>query len=70
MSEQEMCHASDARRKVAILATHGFCAMYQLHYWPTIPGRGEYVRLALEYAGVEYIDVARQPRDEGAAKMR
>ncbi|MBB6095303.1 glutathione S-transferase [Povalibacter uvarum] len=38
--------------------------MYELHYWPTIQGRGEYVRLALEYAGVEYIDVARQPGDE------
>jgi glutathione S-transferase len=33
---------------------------YELFYWPTIQGRGEYVRLALEEAGVEYIDVARQ----------
>jgi glutathione S-transferase len=31
----------------------------QLYYWPTIPGRGEFVRLALEYAGVRYVDVAR-----------
>jgi glutathione S-transferase len=42
--------------------------MYELHYWPTIQGRGEYVRLALEYAGVEYIDVARQPGDEGGGE--
>src|SRR3954452_12225452 len=32
---------------------------YQLYYWPTIQGRGEYVRLALEDAGVAYDDVAR-----------
>jgi glutathione S-transferase len=32
---------------------------YQLHYWPTIQGRGEFVRLALEAAGAEYVDVAR-----------
>jgi len=34
---------------------------YDLYYWPTIQGRGEFVRLALEEAGVEYIDVARRP---------
>jgi glutathione S-transferase len=33
--------------------------MYQLHYWPTIQGRGEFVRLALEAAGADYVDVAR-----------
>lgn len=32
---------------------------YELYYWPTIQGRGEYVRLALEDAGADYIDVAR-----------
>ncbi len=32
---------------------------YELYYWPTIQGRGEYVRLALEEAGAEYVDVAR-----------
>jgi glutathione S-transferase len=32
---------------------------YELYYWPTIPGRGEFVRLALEEAGAEYEDVAR-----------
>ena len=32
---------------------------YELFYWPTIPGRGEFVRLALEYAGAAYLDVAR-----------
>ena len=33
---------------------------YQFYYWPMIQGRGEVVRLALEEAGVEYVDVARQ----------
>jgi len=35
---------------------------YQLYYWPTIQGRGEFVRLALEEAGVPYADVARGKR--------
>jgi glutathione S-transferase len=34
---------------------------YKLYYWPTIPGRGEFVRLALEEGGVRYRDVAREP---------
>jgi glutathione S-transferase len=33
---------------------------YELFYWPTIQGRGEFVRLALEEAGVAYVDVARE----------
>jgi glutathione S-transferase len=32
---------------------------YELYYWPGIQGRGEFVRLALEAAGTDYIDVAR-----------
>jgi glutathione S-transferase len=32
---------------------------YLLYYWPGIPGRGEFVRLALEQAGAAYDDVAR-----------
>jgi glutathione S-transferase len=34
---------------------------YDLFYWPGIQGRGEFVRLALEDAGADYRDVARQP---------
>ncbi|MFL6581609.1 MAG: glutathione S-transferase [Burkholderiales bacterium] len=33
---------------------------YELYYWPSIPGRGEFIRLALEDAGASYIDVARR----------
>jgi len=40
---------------------------YELYYWPTIQGRGEFVRLALEEAGADYIDVARE--SEGLAVM-
>ena len=32
---------------------------YLLYYWPEIQGRGEFVRLALEYAGAAYVDVLR-----------
>ena len=42
---------------------------YELYYWPTIQGRGEYVRLALEEAGADYVDVARGERGM-AAMMR
>jgi len=35
---------------------------YELYYWPGIQGRGEFVRLALEDAGADYVDVARRPR--------
>lgn len=34
---------------------------YQLYYWPGIQGRGEFVRLAFEDAGADYVDVARGP---------
>lgn len=36
--------------------------VYELHYWPSIQGRGEFVRLALEDAGARYVDVCRQSR--------
>ena len=35
---------------------------YELFYWPGIPGRGEFVRLALEDAGAAYVDVCRDKR--------
>ena len=38
---------------------------YELYYWSHIQGRGEFVRLALEQAGAEYIDVARGPERDG-----
>lgn len=38
---------------------------YALYYWPSIPGRGEFIRLVLEQAGVAYDDVARRPKKTG-----
>ena len=38
---------------------------YELHYWPTIQGRGEFVRLALAAAGAPYVDVARGAEGSG-----
>jgi glutathione S-transferase len=35
---------------------------YQLHYWPGIQGRGEFIRLALEDAGADYADKAPEDR--------
>lgn len=38
---------------------------YELYYWDGIPGRGEFVRLALEDAGAAYVEVARRPQAKG-----
>ena len=38
---------------------------YEFYYWPTIQGRGEFVRLALEDAGAAYVDVARGREEDG-----
>jgi glutathione S-transferase len=43
---------------------------YELYYWPSIQGRGEFVRLALEDAGADYVDVARVAKHGMAAMMR
>ncbi|WP_076072158.1 glutathione S-transferase [Sphingomonas montana] len=36
---------------------------YELWYWPDIPGRGEFVRLALEAGGIPYRDVVMDAPD-------
>ena len=38
---------------------------YELYYWPSIQGRGEFVRLALEDGGAEYLDVGRLSKRAG-----
>jgi glutathione S-transferase len=38
---------------------------YELYYWPTIQGRGEFIRLTLEEAGADYRDIARLPERKG-----
>ena len=69
-----------ARRKISAPArsiigrsepiSRGSNAMrYELYYWPTIQGRGEFVRLALEEAGADYVDVARRPGRRGVPAM-
>jgi glutathione S-transferase len=40
---------------------YGLAMNYELYYWPEIQGRGEFVRLVLEDADCEYVDVAREP---------
>jgi glutathione S-transferase len=44
-------------------------APYELIYWPTLPGRGEFVRLLFEEAAVPYTDTA-QELDPGAAAKK
>jgi len=43
---------------------------YELYYWPGIQGRGEFVRLALEDASADYVDVARKAGGGVPAVMR
>jgi glutathione S-transferase len=42
---------------------------FELYYWPTVQGRGEFIRLALEEAGADYVDVARRPGKRGLSAM-
>jgi glutathione S-transferase len=43
---------------------------YRLYYWAEIQGRGEFIRLALEFAGAEYVDVLRHSGDFSFPKKR
>lgn len=38
---------------------------YELYYWPEIQGRGEFIRLTLEEAGADYVDIARRSERGG-----
>lgn len=42
--------------------------MYNLYYWSHIQGRGEFVRLALEAAGADYVDVVRRSGKNGGGR--
>lgn len=42
---------------------------YELYYWPGIQGRGEFIRLALEEAGADYVDIARHSDRGGMTAM-
>ena len=46
-------------------AAHKGDARYELIYWPFLQGRGEFVRLVLEEAGADYVDLARLPESDG-----
>ena len=43
---------------------------YELYYWPSIQGRGEFIRLAFEEAGADYVDVARRGKAGMSAMTR
>ena len=42
---------------------------YELYYWPTIQGRGEFVRLALEEAGADYVRRRAEARRQGQRRL-
>ena len=44
-------------------------ARYELYYWPSIPGRGEPVRLTFAMGSIAYRDVAREA-DDGVAILQ
>src|SRR5262245_44526304 len=44
-----------------------FVMRYELYYWPSIQGRGEFVRLTLEDGDADYVDVVRV--GHGMSKM-
>jgi glutathione S-transferase len=48
-----------------LTSTPAATAEYELLYWPGLQGRGEFVRLAFEDAGVPYVDVGRLPAADG-----
>jgi glutathione S-transferase len=43
---------------------------YELYYWPGLQGRGEFVRLALEEAGDEYVDIAKDAGGQAVAARK
>lgn len=45
-------------------------AVYELYYWPMLPGRGEIIRMLLEDAGVPYRDVAREDGVKAVVEAR
>jgi glutathione S-transferase len=50
---------------LTVVGRRGAAMAYEFFYWPEIQGRGEFVRLALEDAGADYIDVARGLESDG-----
>ena len=43
---------------------------YELYYWDGLQGRGEFIRLALEESGADYVDVIRLPREQGGGASK
>jgi len=42
---------------------------YELYDWPIVQGRGEFIRLALEETGADYVDMARRSGKRGVPAM-
>jgi glutathione S-transferase len=66
MSESAARSAQEQFQRIS--GANGFMR-YELYYHPTVQGRGEFVRLALEEAGADYVDVAHRWGKAGVAAM-
>src|SRR5260370_35571371 len=65
-----MCSGNASSPTMSASAEGAATMIYELYYWPTVQGRGEFVRLALEEVGAGYRDVARESRKgAGIASM-
>jgi hypothetical protein len=56
--------SASRRRRCERLLPVSLAMTYELYYWPSLQGRGEFVRLALEGAGASYVDMAREKNAE------
>ncbi|KAL8727512.1 MAG: hypothetical protein Q9181_005684 [Wetmoreana brouardii] len=63
--------SSKRARTTASFSTTSSSAPYKLHYWPTIPGRGEPIRLCFEATSTPYTDVTNDPSSkEGMSTLK
>jgi glutathione S-transferase len=60
------CRKRTTAIRFTLAIVEGRGVRYELYYWPGIQGRGEFVRLALEEAAADYVDVAREDGGEDA----
>lgn len=62
-------YTTAAQIKMPLAGQHSELPKYELLYHPKIPGRGEFIRLALEAAAVPYTDIANE-EDDGYSQVQ
>ncbi|KAL8798176.1 MAG: hypothetical protein Q9182_006888 [Xanthomendoza sp. 2 TL-2023] len=61
---------SSASKRARTTASSEPSEPYLLHYWPTIPGRGEFIRLCFEATSTPYTDVTNSDRNTGMQTLK